>query len=127
MGRILVFVVLILGLVGCGQKHHTENVIMETSPKLTSKNYVETMHKLVKHYPQEPYYYLFVSHQACYFEILVNGLPVYSYYDLGQVITPIDIYSAINKTGKQTITYKLYPQTESQEGAGLKTLVDWTK
>ena len=112
---------------GCGQKPHLKNEIMETNPKLTSKNYLETIFKTVKHYPNEPFYYLFVSHEACYFEILVNGLPIYKYYKPGQIITPIDIYSAINKTGKQTITYKLYPHTESQEGAGLKTLVDWTK
>ncbi len=113
---------------GCSNSEKPiKSEIMETDPKLTSKNYLETIFKTVKHYPNEPFYYLFVSHEACYFEILVNGLPIYKYYKPGQVITPIDIYSAINKTGKQTITYKLYPQTESQEGAGLKTLVDWTK
>lgn len=100
--------------------------IDEVNPKLTSSNYVSTLLSSVKHSSNEPFYYLFVSHEACYFEILVNGLPVYHNYDLGQVVTPIDIYSAINKTGKQTITYKLYPQTESQEGEGVKTLVDFT-
>jgi len=126
MGRILTFLVLILGLMGCGQKSHLKNEIMETSPKLTSKNYVETMLKAVKHYPKEPYYYLFVNHQACYFEILVNDLPVYKYFKDGQIVTPIDIYFAINKSGKQKITYKLYPQTEREEGEGFKTLLDWT-
>ena len=126
MGRILIFLVLALGLLGCRQKSHLKNQIMETSPKLTSKNYLETMVKAVKHYPKEPYYYLFVNHQACYFEILVNDLPVYKYFKDGQMVTPIDIYFAINKSGKQKITYKLYPQTEREEGEGFKTLLDWT-
>jgi len=126
MGRILIFLILILGLMGCGQKPQSENEIMETIPKLTSKNYIETILKAVKHYPQEPYYYLFVNHQACYFEILVNDLPVYKYFKDGQMVTPIDIFYAINKSGKQKITYKLYPQTEREEGEGFKTLLNWT-
>jgi len=126
MGRILLFVVLILGLMGCGQKPQSENEIMETSPKLTSKNYIGTMLKAVKHYPNEPYYYLFINHQACYFEILVNDLPVYKYFKDGQMVTPTDIFYAIKKSGKQKITYKLYPQTEREEGEGFKTLLDWT-
>ena len=112
---------------GCSNSNKPiKNEIMETSPKLTSKNYVETMLKAVKHYPKEPYYYLFVNHQACYFEILVNDLPVYKYFKDGQIVTPVDIYFAINKSGKQKITYKLYPQTEREEGEGFKTLLDWT-
>lgn len=98
--------------------------IDEVNPKLNNLNYVKTLLSTVKHSSSEPFYYLFVSHEACYFEILVNDLPVYHNYDLGQVVTPIDIYSAINKSGRQTITYKLYPQTESQ--VGVKTLVDFT-
>lgn len=112
---------------GCSNSNKPiKNEIMETSPKLTSKNYVETMLKAVKHYPKEPYYYLFVNHQACYFEILVNDLPVYKYFKDGQIVTPIDIYFALNKSGKQTITYKLYPQTERENGEGFKTLLNWT-
>ncbi|ACU03708.1 hypothetical protein [Pedobacter heparinus] len=100
--------------------------IEEVNPKLTSSNFVKTLLSSVKHSSNEPFFYLFVSHEACYFELLVNGLPVYHNYNLGQTVTPIDIYSAINKSGKQTITYKLYPQTESQQGEGVKTLVDFT-
>ncbi|MNK06021.1 hypothetical protein D3C87_239110 [compost metagenome] len=123
---ILVFL-LIFSVSSCSDSNkQNKSEIDETTPKLTSTDYVETLLKSAKHSPQEPFYYLFVSHEACYFQILVNDLPVYNYFNLGQVVTPIDIYSAINRSGKQTITYKLYPQTESQQGEGAKTLLDWT-
>jgi len=127
MGRVLVFLVFIFGLIGCSQNPQFKaDIIAEKSNNITAKNIAEKIFEKVKHYPQETYYYLFVNHQACYFEIMVNDVPAFKYFKEGQIITPISINEFINKSGKQTITYKLYPLTKRASGDGFNTLLDWT-
>ena len=57
---------------------------------------------------------------------MVNDVPAFKYFKEGQIITPITINEFINKSGKQTITYKLYPLTKRTGGDGFNTLLDWT-
>ncbi|OXA94370.1 hypothetical protein [Flavobacterium hercynium] len=52
----------------------------------------------------EPYYTIEFSAAACYFEILINDIPVISMETTGQVSTNIPINYAIYKSGEQLIT-----------------------
>ncbi|MBB6272817.1 hypothetical protein HDF26_003277 [Pedobacter cryoconitis] len=101
---------------------------MSTNPKLTSKNFIETMSKAVKHYPEEPYYFLEINNiVGCAYEILINDVPVFKYYDDGQVTSQIDIQYYMLKSGPQKITYKLYPIGKREDGDVINTLADWTR
>lgn len=114
-----------IGITGCTQTNRyslTKNYIMPTDSTLTPDNYVTKMLEHVRHYPVEPFYYLHVANILCSYEILVNDFPVYKYYKEGQMISPIDINWAINKSGPQTITCKLYPSPDSVQGHVLTEL-----
>ena len=50
MARVLTFLVLILGLVGCGQKPQPKPEILINMENITAQNIVEKVFKKVKHY-----------------------------------------------------------------------------
>jgi len=93
-----------------------------TSDSITYNNYYDQMVKAVKHYPEEPVYMVYVNNEQCYYELLVNDMPVAEYFDQGKRMSPYYINSNILKSGKQTLTYRIYPET----GRGMMTLGDYT-
>jgi hypothetical protein len=104
-------IIFLFGFVMCSQ----DNKIQE-NPKnmneLNSDNYVAVMLKNVKHYDYEPTYWLRIPTSG-FFEIMVNDLPVCKYYDNEYGMGGgIPINYAILKTGKQKISYQLYPHDE---------------
>ncbi|WP_136466856.1 hypothetical protein [Flagellimonas onchidii] len=77
--------------------------------EITAENFVEKIASQVKHYPQEPMYFFRANAHNCVYEILVNDFPIEKHYRLGWNATPTDFNRAILKSGKQTLTYRLYP------------------
>ena len=95
--------------------------------EIDSNNFVEVLSTYVKRYPVEPWYYVFVNNEGCFYEILINDVPAECYFKDGKMATPIDINNYINKSGKQTLTYRLYPQTKREDGFNMDKLPAWTK
>jgi len=95
---------------------------------ITTGNIVEEQLKMVKKYPKEPLYYVYVSHEQCFFELLVNDIPVFRYFKDGGIMTPILLNMYMTESGKQKLSYRLYPQTKVTGFAeGLKELTPLTK
>jgi len=64
----------------------------------------------VKRYSHEPTYYIGVSSSACSFQLLVNDMPLYSFYAKGGLPGtqfPINMY--ILQSGIQTVSIRVYP------------------
>lgn len=94
---------------------------------INADNIVQEQLKAVKHYSKEPLYYIFVRHEQCFFEILVNDVPVFRYFKDGGIMSPILLNEFITKSGKQKLTYRLYPQTKiTGFPEGLKELTSLT-
>lgn len=115
--KIIAVLIGLLSLTACSQQTKTElkNPDM-TNNKLNSDNYVETMLKEIKHYPQEPYYYIYIENSLCIYEVLVNDVPMVKNYEYGEYATPFYINDAILKSGVQKITYRLYPAPAEYNG-----------
>lgn len=129
-----VLLIVMYAFTGCTQSsksiNHQESksTIMPTNPKLTAENYLETISKTVKHFPEEPYYFLEIDNiVGCTYEIYLNDFPVFKYYADGQVSAQVDIQYYMLKNGPQKITYKLYPIGKRENGDVIPTLVDWTE
>ncbi|WP_282055640.1 hypothetical protein [Maribacter luteus] len=76
---------------------------------INATNVVEYMAAKVKTYDKHPMYAIRPLQNNCIFEILVNDVLLYDEYSLEKAGTPIEINDNILKSGKQTLTYRLYP------------------
>lgn len=56
---------------------------------------------------EKPVYEIHIDARGCYFEVLVNGVPLYFHYNLGATSFRIPINNYITKTGKQEIRLKI--------------------
>ncbi|PXY40616.1 hypothetical protein DMB65_11960 [Flavobacterium cheongpyeongense] len=96
----------------CKQNNNTKS---EKMSNLTSKNYIETMLKTIKHYDYEPVYFLTYVQNVCYSEILVNDIPVHkNFTELGDGET-MEINNYIFKSGLQKVTFRLYPAINGKD------------
>jgi len=95
--------------------------------KITARNFFQEQLKSIKRSSNEPLYYVYVNHEQCFFEILVNDVPRFQYFEDGSIMTPISLNNYITHSGKQTITYRLFPQTKRTYGEGFKVLTPYTK
>ena len=59
--------------------------------EITANNIVEKIASQVKHYPQEPYYYIYIENSLCIYEILVNDVPVVKNFEYGEYATPFTL------------------------------------
>lgn len=84
--------------------------------EITSDNIATETIKQVKHYPYEPIYYIYAANSLCVYEILVNDYPIHLNYEYEQLGTPIYINEAILKSGRQKITYRIYPAPKEFNG-----------
>lgn len=128
--NILLLMLFCLG--ACKQKERPmDNIkppITDSNKELiTANNSLAQKLKNIKHYANEPLYYLFINHEQCFFQLLVNDVPVFRYFKDGQLMSSVILNNYINHSGKQTITYRLYPQTKRTNGEGIKTLTEYTK
>ncbi len=113
MRKSLNFIMFLVCFVSCSQKK--EN-LTEQNMEITANNIVEKIVQEVKHYPSEPIYYVYVANSLCVYELLVNDLPVHLNYKYEQQATPIYINWAILKSGRQKITYRIYPAPKEFNG-----------
>lgn len=84
--------------------------------EITANNIVEKITEQVKRHPKEPFYYFYVGNSLCVYEILVNDFPIQKSFKYEQQATPIYINNAILKSGKQKVTYRIYPAPAEYNG-----------
>ncbi|WP_313375468.1 hypothetical protein [Chishuiella sp.] len=94
-------------LVCCGQ--NKEEIKNMNPDKITLDNYKEKMLNEIKHYPEEPIYYIYVHNSLCLYEMLVNDFPIEKRFKYSTSGTPFYINRAILKSGKQKLTFRIYP------------------
>ena len=95
--------ILFINFWACSQKK--ENTMND----ITEKNIVDKITAQVKRYPKEPFYYVYIGNSLCIYEFFVNDLPIEKHYEYSQIGTPIYINNGILKSGRQKITYRIYP------------------
>ena len=105
---------------GCSQKEKTlvgkdmkltyniNDYIYPEAKNITESNYVEKLNSQIKHFNEEPIYYLRTNKQNCLIEVYVNDIREFRDYKISNYITPIEI-SNVLKSGSQKITVKMYP------------------
>ncbi|WP_293952515.1 hypothetical protein [Sphingobacterium sp. UBA7855] len=123
----LLTIMLEISCVGTGEKI-AHPPITESNPTTVSVgNALSVKEKMIKHFPIQPLYYIYIDHEQCFFEILVNDIPAFQYFQDGGIMSPITLNNYIAKSGKQKITYRLYPQTEREHGEGFQQLTPFTR
>ncbi|WP_316804292.1 hypothetical protein [Pedobacter nototheniae] len=119
---------------GCGQKapesskassNEEAPITASNQEKITAQNYIQKEIKFIKPSTGTEYYFSIRSNQ-CFYEILVNDVPVYRRFEESSVITPVCLNSYINQSGKQLLTYRLYPQHSAAIGEEFKHLTENT-
>lgn len=110
--------------------YNIDNFVDQGSKHITKDNYVSEMMKRIKRYPSEPIYYLRINKQNCLIEILVNDVRQLTDYELSNYVTPDEIAGLILKSGKQSVTVRMYPvedlinESLGKEGPPIDTLMD---
>ncbi|WP_316804294.1 hypothetical protein [Pedobacter nototheniae] len=130
IGRILLFCFFSCVLLSCNTKKSTfvkPPITDSNKEKITAENALENQLKAIKRYADEPLYYIYVNHEQCFFQVLINDIPVFRYFEDGGIMSPIILNNYISHSGKQTITYRLYPQTKRTYGKGFNILTPYTK
>lgn len=104
--------------------------ITPEAKEVTEANFVGKLSSQIKHYPQEPIYYLRVNKQNCLIEVLINDVKLYNDYELSNFVTPRKIAGKILKSGKQEVTVRMYPvenlvnESYGREGEPITKLLD---
>lgn len=63
---------------------------------------------------KEPFYELEIKTANCNIEILINNIPIFSYYENGSIAVDYPINDAILNSGKQSIEVKILSATEQE-------------
>ena len=104
--------ILMIALQSCGQGTNAKNENMNQGIK---EKYLDS-YKLVKKYDYNPRFYLDFNSYNCTYEILVNDMPAFSFYGSGnQGGTVFPVSPLILKSGKQTITIRVYPKVDDDD------------
>ncbi|MGU3376043.1 hypothetical protein [Chryseobacterium sp. M5A1_1a] len=121
MKKLILSTIIITSFMACSQnkKETMQN------PNINAGNIVEEITKQVKHYPSEKIYKIRHDHDLCYYEVFLNDIPVFRNFD-DNVPDAFEINNSVFKTGKQKITYKMYPLGNNAEG-NFSTLTEDTK
>ena len=128
--RIFWIYILSLSLFACQQpakkptwdKNNPPVTASSKANSITYNNIDNTLIKEIKHYPEEPTYMVYINNEQCYYELLINDVIFDRYFSEGKRMSPFYINSHILKSGKQTLTYRLYPNT----AMGFETLAEFT-
>lgn len=124
----LFFIILIPMILSCQDKQFKNPPITHSSSvNITEQNLFSSYEKSVKHFPNEPIYYIYVDHEQCFFDILVNDIPAFRYFEDGGIMSSVILNNYISRSGKQKMTYRLYPQTQRERGEGFKVLTPYTR
>lgn len=95
-------------ITSCAQKK-TKKDKMNSQDTLTINNVAERMWQDMPKFDSHPMYLLRINQEYCTYEVLVNDFPIEKHYSRGKVATAIKINRAILKSGKQTVTIRMYP------------------
>lgn len=111
MRKLILSTIMVASLTACSQnkKETMQN------PNINAGNIVEEITKQVKHYPSEKIYKIRHEHDLCYYEILLNDIPVFRNFD-NNVPDAFEINNSVFKSGTQKLTYRMYPVGNSEEG-----------
>jgi hypothetical protein len=101
MKYLLLISLLCLSLQSCGQNQKQNN-----NPKFN----IAEMEKKIIDKEKSYLYEIKYEHTDCSYEILVNDVPVIAFFGQGNWSTSDEINKYILKSGKQTVTLRLYPQ-----------------
>lgn len=74
-----------------------------------------------------PIYELFIDARGCYFEILINDVPLYFHYEVGATAFRLPINGFIPKSGEQKISLKMISVAEGKpfpQGAEVSLTID---
>lgn len=124
MTKILYASVFLFSILSCSQKQKT---MLNQNPDITADNIVEEIAKQVKHYPSEKIYNLGYSNDKCYFDMYVDGIKLNKAFNKALGNTAVEINNVIFKSGKHTVSYKMYPLGKSKEYEEVfNTLVEGT-
>ncbi|MCW3162486.1 hypothetical protein [Chryseobacterium oryctis] len=124
MKKLILSVIIITSFLACSQE---KNQIMQNT-NITADNIVEEISQEIKHYASEKIYGLGYSNDKCYFEMFVDGVRVYK--KSNSIITgstAVEINHLLFKSGKHTVSYKMYPMLKEEKHypeKPLYTLVD---
>ena len=125
--RIFLLVMFLIGLGSCNEVVKNE-INQSNMEEINASNVSEKIFKSIKYYPEEPYYFLEIKNiLGCTFEILVNDIPTFKFFQEEQVSAEVDVQLMILKSGPQKITYKLYPIGKRENGDVIDKLPDWTE
>ena len=83
------------------------------------KKFGEELIKEVKRYPNEPTYYISMYSNKCSFQVLINDMPIWNFFDQGGMSgTMLPVNTVISKSGQQTVTIKVYPPQTTNKVLG---------
>ncbi len=106
-------IVFVMSLVFCTACSQTKNQKKLDEMAIKIDTYINTILKNVKHYPEEPVYLVDLSSSSGYYEIKINDVIIDQHYFSKDYPTTIRTYSsinnALNKEGKQKVTFTLFP------------------
>lgn len=106
MKKNIILAILCIAISSCGQKKNEKKDIMDQNNVLK----VTEIYKNVKKYVDNPSYTLHINSTAgCTFELLVNDLPVYEFYDSGNCTGSIPINENLVKSGIQKLKIRITP------------------
>lgn len=109
---VIILLILMIGLHSCGQGTNAKKESMNQGIK---EKYLNS-YKLVKKYDYNPRFILDFNSYNCTYEILVNDMPAYSDFGSGNqggAVWPIS--PNILKSGKQTITIRVFPKVDDDD------------
>lgn len=117
------FILLGTSFMACSKK---ENVTTQ-NPNITADNIADEIFRQVKHYPSEKVYKLGYSNDKCYFDMYVDGIKLPKAFNKALGNTAVEVNHVLFKSGKHTVSYKMYPLGKSKEyEETFNTLVDDT-
>jgi len=119
------FLIILLSVTFLSSCQNKIETIMQ-NPEITEKNIVNKLSSEVKHYDNEPMYYLTYEQNSCFSEVLVNGILVYKNFQKASRGATFEINNCIFKSGIQKVTFRLY-SAGKRDIRDFSTLVDDTK
>jgi hypothetical protein len=119
MKKAITLFCLILSLSSCGQKQKIKKEEIMTQQNIEK---IRNIYKEIKTYDYNPSYTLHMNAGGLSFEVLINGNPIFSHYDSGNITGSIPINPSLINSGKQKIKIIITPETD--ENYSTKLLID---
>ena len=102
-------------------------LLMIANYSCSNKSNNKEMTIQTKNSTAQPIYELFIDTRGCYFEILINDVPVYFHYNIGATAFRLPINGFISKSGEQKVSLKMLSVSEGKpfpQGAEVSLTID---